>query len=224
MPQNPNIPNPQQFEPSMLGGLKKAWQGANTPNWTPSPELTAANQKQTDEAAPFQQEPSLDPNMMLNLLSQQTSGVGLASAALPFAGPALRGAAGIARGTEAAPGALQGLRGATQGARVARGVVPAAETLGEISPEFTAVGGEGMYNASKPAVKAAEPLESVYNKIRGTMGPAKPPLPEPPPALSPFKQMEQAGQFGGDRTTGSFVEGPGGLNTMGALSALRKMR
>lgn len=93
-------------------------------------------------------------------------------------------------GSGAAPKAISGLQGALR---------PASETLGEVSPEFTPVGGEGMYNAGKAGLqKIADPMESVYQKIRGTMG-AKLPAPQ-----TPFQSLESSGAFQGPRTTGSF--------------------
>jgi hypothetical protein len=107
-------------------------------------------------------------------------------------------------------------------------MMPAMETLGEMAPEYSSVGGEGMYNAGRPVAQVADPLESVYNKMRGTMGPAKPPIPGPPPPPSPFQQMQRAGEFAGDRSVRGIgnlqQEAPGGLNDLGALSALRRMR
>jgi hypothetical protein len=68
-----------------------------------------------------------------------------------------------------AGGLLSGLKKATP---VAQKVIPAAETLGEIDPMFTPVGGEELFNVGRGAVrKLVDPLESVYAKIMSGMGP-----------------------------------------------------
>ncbi len=65
-------------------------------------------------------------------------------------------------------GPLRGLLGAKAPMTPA---INAAETLGEANPEFTPVGGEGLYNVAKTGVKAVtDPLEHVYAKILATMG------------------------------------------------------
>jgi hypothetical protein len=64
--------------------------------------------------------------------------------------------------------ALQGpLGGLTKAAPRAR---KAVELLGETDPEFTAVGGEGMFNVGKGLVQKAgegivNPLEQLYQRI-----------------------------------------------------------
>lgn len=68
-----------------------------------------------------------------------------------------------------AGGLLSGLKKATPAARK---VMPAAETLGEIDPMFTPVGGEELFNVGRGAVrKLVDPMESVYAKIMSGMGP-----------------------------------------------------
>ena len=91
------------------------------------------------------------------------------------------------------------------------------ETLGELLPEYTPRGGEAMYNMGQGAgAGVADPVAAeAFRKFV-----AKPAMPSP--RLSPFQQMQKAGAFEGDRTTGHFTEGPGGLTW--ALDALRKMR
>lgn len=43
---------------------------------------------------------------------------------------------------------------------------PAMETLGEMSPEFTAVGGESMYNMGRPSPKTfADPAYEAYMRL-----------------------------------------------------------
>jgi hypothetical protein len=81
------------------------------------------------------------------IASGMTSPFGLATLA---AGPVLKGAGLL-------PGAAADLVGAA---------APAAETLGEVSPEFTAVGGEGMFNMGRGALsQATDPAESAYQAI-----------------------------------------------------------
>jgi len=63
-------------------------------------------------------------------------------------------------GTFAGPRTVGGLRH-----------MPVAETLGEVSPEFTPQGGEALYNVGKGALgRTADPMESVYAKIMSRMG------------------------------------------------------
>ena len=50
-----------------------------------------------------------------------------------------------------------------------RGAASAAETLGEMSPEFTAVGGEGMYNIGKGVRPSTAPYE-VYQRMMEKFG------------------------------------------------------
>ena len=50
-------------------------------------------------------------------------------------------------------------------------IAPVMETLGETHPDFTPVGGEGLYNVGREAVRGlADPLLNAYTKLRGTMG------------------------------------------------------
>lgn len=47
----------------------------------------------------------------------------------------------------------------------------AQETLGELNPEYTAVGGEGLYNIGKRAVQGlVDPAQQAYQRIMATMG------------------------------------------------------
>lgn len=95
----------------------------------------------------------------------------MASAAFPMMkmGGAIRGLTGAAgEAVESIPNAIQGLKGglnlATKGTKAA----PAMETLGEVNPEFTALGGEGMYNAGRPAARAvADPTEAALQRLMG---------------------------------------------------------
>lgn len=66
---------------------------------------------------------------------------------------ALLGAGPIAKGLGAGAGAIGEAAG------------PAAETLGEVSPEFTPQGGEGMYNAAKAYTRYTDPQETAYQAI-----------------------------------------------------------
>lgn len=47
-----------------------------------------------------------------------------------------------------------------------RRAAPVAETLGEMSPEFTPAGGEGLYNVARGGVrKATDAVESAYHAL-----------------------------------------------------------
>lgn len=62
-------------------------------------------------------------------------------------------------GTFAGDRTVGGLRTLGNAAKV-------GETLGEVNPEFTAVGGEGFYNVAKKGLqKITDPLEAAYNNI-----------------------------------------------------------
>jgi hypothetical protein len=75
-------------------------------------------------------------------------------------------------------GALEGLLGSLRGwlpgaAKVAQAgseastYAPVAETLGEVNPEFTPTGGEGLYNVGKSlARQVRDPLEAAYERIK----------------------------------------------------------
>ena len=82
-------------------------------------------------------------------------------------------------GIGAASGGLGGLldSGAAGGASEAAGALaprmfnPVAETLGEVAPDFTPVGGEGLYNAGKAAAKpATDPVIEAYTRILANGG------------------------------------------------------
>ncbi|SRR5258708_2077986 len=48
---------------------------------------------------------------------------------------------------------------------------PAMQTLGEVNPEFTASGGEGLYNVAKTGLKKViDPVESAYNRLLASGG------------------------------------------------------
>lgn len=50
-------------------------------------------------------------------------------------------------------------------------MTPVQETLGEMRPDFTPVGGEDMYNVGKRAVQGlSDPVLQAYHKILGSMG------------------------------------------------------
>ena len=120
---------------------------------------------------------------------------------------------------EVASGGILGRSRAIPGL-VPKRYAPVAETLGEANPEFTAVGGEGMYNAARGRVqRAAEPVEAAYKRVMGTMGPR-------PSAPPPFQALQQSGAFRGGRSVRDIgnlqQEQPGGLTS--ALAALRNMR
>lgn len=47
-----------------------------------------------------------------------------------------------------------------------RRAAPVAETLGEMAPDFTPVGGEGLYNVARGGVrKAGDAIESAYQSL-----------------------------------------------------------
>lgn len=47
-----------------------------------------------------------------------------------------------------------------------RRAAPVAETLGEMAPDFTPVGGEGLYNVARGGVrKATDAVESAYRAL-----------------------------------------------------------
>lgn len=88
------------------------------------------------------------------------------------AGPALEGVEVKQSIMPFLPGAGGLLSGLKKASPVAQKVIPAAETLGEIDPMFTPVGGEAMFNAGRGAInKLIDPLEAVYAKIMSGMGP-----------------------------------------------------
>lgn len=85
-------------------------------------------------------------------LRNQTSPANLAGLAANF----IPGGGAVAKAAKFAPKAIEGLEAA----------LPAGRALGELMPEFAAVGGEGAYNMGREAVKhAADPLEAVYRNI-----------------------------------------------------------
>lgn len=48
---------------------------------------------------------------------------------------------------------------------------PVQETLGEVHPDFTPVGGEGLYNVAKGAVlKAGDTAETAYRALMSKLG------------------------------------------------------
>ncbi len=50
-------------------------------------------------------------------------------------------------------------------------MAPVMETLGETNPEFTPMGGEGLYNVGKEAIHGLmDPALRAYTKLMGTMG------------------------------------------------------
>lgn len=114
--------------------IKKLWTKANTPMWTPSQQLQDANTKQVDESAPFQQEPSLDPNMVLKQVSNFLTPVNVASTALTAggAGAARAGLGAVAKGAEVADTALKAPNVLTGVADMATGH-PVAGAMGVVS-------------------------------------------------------------------------------------------
>lgn len=50
-------------------------------------------------------------------------------------------------------------------------LAPAAETLGELNPMFTPVGGEGMFNLGKKTLaKVTDPAEAAYHRLLANGG------------------------------------------------------
>ena len=113
-----------------------------------------------------------------------------------------------------APGAIQGLQRGIQGL-TPRQYSPATETIGETIPEFPPRGGEAMLNIGRSSIpRPMNPLsEAAVSK-----NVAKPPN-------SPFQALQDAGAFRGDRSTGHFTEGAGGLSELApAIQALLRQR
>lgn len=210
MPQNPNIPNPQQFEPSMLAGLKSLYQGAPTPSPQGGPHIGPAVQ---DTALP---NPGDDQRVMGTALSGWGGGLS-GAAALPEeslqAIQALRGAVPAARGAseimDPAMDLMEGMRSAPEGH-----VAPLANPL------------EAVYN-------------KMYRSMGPQQPPSLPPSGGAPPSAAPpissagdinpaamqrgfgqnnpvFQRDASTGMFGGDRTVGSLMP------SQGALAALRR--
>lgn len=54
---------------------------------------------------------------------------------------------------------------------IRRGAAPVAETLGEMAPDFTPVGGEGLYNVAKGATrKAGDSVDAAYQALMARLG------------------------------------------------------
>ena len=172
-------------------------------------------------------------------LRQQTSPLNLGAAAvsaLPMGAmlQGLRGASQIGR----IPGVARGLARITpdlvEAAPVARQVMPAAE-------DVSALMGQMRYNMAKIPRPGAGPTqmrpnppmdprnlpmemvprggEAGYNAIRTTPRPPVNPMQEDVfhravqgPQQTPFRRLQDEGVFRGERTTGQFPEGPGGLS------------
>jgi hypothetical protein len=60
---------------------------------------------------------------------------------------------------------------------ITRTIPTAAETLGEISPDFTAVGGEGIYNAARSGLRSTipDPSEAAHARFLSQGGRSAPP-------------------------------------------------
>ena len=135
-------------------------------------------------------------------------------------GPGFLG--GIAEQAPAAVRALQGLLGRQ------KGIPRAAETLGEVRPEFTPRGGEDLFNVGRSTshlIRPTEPnmlAESAFAKYAGKGMPPKPPAPPSDPLAAFYRNNPPASfQPGGGRMTGQFVEGAGGLRS--AIAQLRRV-
>ncbi len=75
-------------------------------------------------------------------------------------------------------------------------------------------GGAGVRPAERAVASPIDKLlasESFANLPRGAVSKAKA---KPTVPRSVFQQMSDAGEFTGDRTTGQFTEGPGGLSSL----------
>lgn len=85
-----------------------------------------------------------------------------------FAGDRTAGAAASAgsRAVQSAPRAIPNLA-----SEASYRAAPVRETLGEINPEFTPMGGEGLFNVGKEAVQGLiDPAVKAYLRIMSTMG------------------------------------------------------
>lgn len=178
----------------MPGPLTTAWDWANKPVVPPSEAVDKLAQPGLDDSPTWAKAKGFASGALEGLRKQSSplNMLGLATMAIPGAG-AIRGARAAEEGSEAVLGLSKAILGLSP-----KRYTPVTETLGELLPEYAPVGGEAMYNVGRGAI---EPVEK---------------------ALSPFKQMQQSGVFQGDRTTGQFKEGPGGLTD--ALKELVKMR
>lgn len=94
------------------------------------------------------------------------------------------------------------------------GVLPAISKLASrahLPAEFMLPEEEGAYNAAHSIAKGVSqsPAEKAIARImtNGSANSSKAPL-------TPFQRMSQAGAFSGQRSTGSFPEGPGGLSSI----------
>ena len=80
----------------------------------------------------------------------------------------LKGLRGLFQRPKAAVGAAKALPGLSE---ASSRMAPVAETLGEISPEFTPQGGETMYNMGRKAIQGlADPTERAYQRLAGMLG------------------------------------------------------
>ena len=113
------------------------------------------------------------------------------------------------------PGAAKVVPEAVSGA--SRGIPAATETLGETLPEFAPVGGEAMLNIGRAmAPRAMNPMaESAFSRYTAK------------PAMTPFRALQDAGAFRGERTVRGIgnlqQEAPGGLSEM-LSEFVRRMR
>lgn len=122
----------------------------------------------------------------------------------------LRGAGGFSRGAKAVaanPEAdmLAGRALAYEGPQAARRAVDPMQRLAQAS------------SWSTPMERLME-TPSFKNLPRGNVSKAKPAFQDAPKTPSVFERMKAEGQFAGDRTTGQFEEGPGGLSSLASLS------
>ena len=79
------------------------------------------------------------------------------------------GTLAIPRATSVVSGAAKGALGGLKA--LSEKFNPVAETLGEVDPYFTPVGGEALYNIGKGASKAvADPVYASYMKLLGKGG------------------------------------------------------
>lgn len=145
--------------PGPLDYAKQGWNWANKPLVPPSETVDKLAQPGLEDSPGWARVKGFTSGALEGLRGQ-TSPLNLAGLATLGMG----GGAGKAIGE--APEVIQGL---------SRAIPRAAETLGEHLPEFTAQGGEEMYNLGRQGLgKVADPVEAAYQRIMGTMGPSTP--------------------------------------------------
>lgn len=77
----------------------------------------------------------------------------------------------VGMGGEATEAATAVPKVASLASEASHRIVPVAETLGEVNPDFTPTGGEELFNAARSGLhKAMDPVEAAYHTIMSRMG------------------------------------------------------